>query len=183
MDNFTLKGLSFRVEIVGDDTGSVPWKEYDGHGPVRSAYSNGPTLNKSPGERVLGRSGQETYLYDFAAASKLARADEWGISPEERAKHETALGRPLTRGEVAHWAVEADFMRLSRFIAGDWNYIGVVVTLLDIEDAPTHETESLWAVESDADAYHDEVARELAGEIAGRIGRRKYVETRVRVRV
>ncbi len=53
-------------------------------------------------------------------------------------------------------AVEADYQRLRRYLAGDWEYVGVVVTDAD------GNTESLGGIESDADEYLETVAHELA---------------------
>jgi hypothetical protein len=178
------KGLSFAVELQPDDSGDMPWERADGHGPVRHVrYYQRDLVQKAPGERILSCSnGGGTWLYDWAAAMKQAATEGWGVSLESRATLTKVLGREPTAGEVLADAVGQDFEFLRGFIAGNWSYIGVVVTLLDVDSEPTGETESLWGVESNSDAYIDETASELAGEIARRIGRKKYIESRVKVR-
>ena len=178
------KGLAFAVELQPDDSGDMPWECSEGHGPVRHVrnYRHGE-VQKAPGERILSCTNNGgTWLYDWAAAMKQATAEGWGISPESRMTLAKVLCREPTGGEVFAAAVGQDFEFLRGFIAGDWSYVGVVVTLLDVDSEPTDETESLWGIESNSDAYIDETASELAGEIAHRIGRKKYIAKRVKVR-
>lgn len=52
------------------------------------------------------------------------------------------------------------------WLKDEWYYVGVVVTLLDIEGNETDAAQSLWAIESDSGAYLQEVAGELADECA-----------------
>ncbi len=59
--------------------------------------------------------------------------------------------------------VQRDFDYLRRFLSGDWEYVGVIVT-----DPETGESASLWGIESDAREYIDEVSRELIDEIESR---------------
>jgi hypothetical protein len=61
-----------------------------------------------------------------------------------------------------HRAVLADFNRLQAWLAGDWCYVGVIVTPDDGEGEPA----SLWGIESDCDDYLQDVAHELADEFA-----------------
>lgn len=182
-DTFSLKGLSFRFELIDDTDAGAPWENEDGHGPVRAVNSS---REKRAGERVLCSDRSAAWLYDFAAAVKIAKRDGWSIDSGRRAALAVGLGREPTPGEVRAAAVEADFLHLARYLARDWYYVGVVVTLLDIDGGVTPVSESLWCIESDATEYHGEVAHELAGEIARRIGRRKFLQpqpvARVRVR-
>lgn len=180
MDNITLKGLTFRVELVGDVGGiGAPWDEHDGHGPVRFARNDDP---KRAGERVLHHDRSALYLYDWAGAMRLAKKDGWGLAPDALAAFAKRLGRDPTAGEIRAEAVQRDFDYCRRYASGDWCWVGVEVTLLDVDGETTHERESLWGIESDSYTYHDEVARELAEEIASRIGRKKILNTSVRIR-
>lgn len=183
-DTFSLKGLSFRFELIDDTDSGPPWENEDCHGPVRAVNSS---REKRAGEKVLGSERSGARLYNFAAAVATAKRDGWGLTPEKRAHLAATLGREPTPGDIANAAANEDFLHLARWLARDWYYVGVVVTLLDVDDALTTVRESLWGIESDAGAYHAEVANELAGEIARRIGRRKFLQPapveRVRVRV
>lgn len=187
MDNHTieLKGLTFRVSIEHDDSHGAPWDECDGHGPVRDCRNLYGRAEKKPGERVLATDRHSAWVYDWAEASRIAKRDGWGLAPDALAALTKKLGREPKPGEVREAAVQADFDYLRHYLNDDWTYIGVVVTLLDVDGEPTSETESLWGIESDAHDYINETARDLASEIARRVGRKKYLErgaVRVKVR-
>ena len=156
-ETITHAGLQFHVELPADNDHGAPWVEEDGHGPVRegSRGYHGPV--KRPGEWVLSGGGrnERTYLYDMRAAVALARADGWG----SRTAPEGA-----TAGQIAAAAAREDFENLRRFCAGQWEYIGVVVTEIR-PDGTEGENASLWGIEDEGD-YWREVARELAEEIA-----------------
>ena len=63
-------------------------------------------------------------------------------------------------------AAERDFERLRAWCAGDWYYVGVVVTeRCACCDEYTGASESCWGIESDAEDCLEEVARDLAHEI------------------
>lgn len=76
--------------------------------------------------------------------------------------------KPLTRGEIAVEAVRLDFERLRGWCDDDWRYIGVIVTPIpwgkDPKDVEIDYSYALWRIESDAEDYHGEVARELADQ-------------------
>jgi len=179
MDTIELKGLIFRVEIKHDDSLGCPWDEHDGHGPVRNISADDP---KAPGERVMYKARHRQWLYDHAEAMRIAKRDVWGMSDEDRAAFKKNTGREPTPGEIALAAVQRDFDHLRGFASGEWGWCGVVVTLLDVDGNATDETESLWGIESNSYDYHKEVARELAGDIARRVGRKKYITKRIKVR-
>lgn len=149
-DTITLNGRTYTVRTEPDYDAGYPWENEDGHGPVIRETS--PHWhregNKRPGWRPLNRPDRNEYqfYYDWQAACKRA-------------------GRGCQR------AAQADFDHLRRFIAGDWNYIGVIV-----EDAETGERESLWRVESDG-GYPDEIAQELAEELDARLLRDEQSRT------
>lgn len=181
MDTIELRGLTFRVDIRPDDSMGAPWDEHDGHGPVRQDC---PKQAKKPGEMILGPAGGRDwwYFYDWQSAMALAKKDGWGIGPDQLAALTSKLGRAPTPGEIRVAAVQRDFDYCRGYLAGDWHWCGVVVTLLDVDGKPTHESESLWGMESYDYKPLDETARELAAEIAKRLRNRKWLETRVRVR-
>lgn len=163
---FEHNGNKFRVTFPYDDDATAPWDREDGHGPVsewkRHAFGQGSKPPKRPGEMILcgDRHGYRTY--DFAEAVRIAKRDGWDAEPYNTAE---------TRGQRAAKAAMADFNRLRRWCSDQWNYVGVVVELLDKDGDPTGETESLWGIESDAGDYLEEVARELAEEIIHRLER------------
>lgn len=142
-DKFERNGLTFRFKCENDDTTGYPWEEHDGHGPVRG----GDKSTKLPGERVLGRN--QRWIYDFATAVRIAKRD-W-ICGEPKA----------TVGVRAVAAVEEDFERMRQWCDDDWNWVGVVVELLDDEDNVI-ESDSIWGIESDSGDYLETVAFELA---------------------
>ena len=163
-ETFEHEGLTFRVNFEPDSDAGEPWSREDGHGEV----SDWTSRDKQPGERILCSDRGRKRYYDFAGAVKLARKDGWDAPPYG--------GKP---GERAARAANADFERMQAWCNDQWSYVGVVVTLLDTDGDPTRETESLWGVESDGD-YSSECARELAGEIATRIGETNVVSQTVR---
>lgn len=175
----TLKGLTFSVRTELDDSHGAPWDREDGHGPVRQTRNR---EDKRAGERVLTSGHCSYWLYNEAEAMRIAKRDNWGMSPEDRERFKANTGREPTAGEIALAAVQSDFDRMRQYLEGDWSYVGVVVTLLDVDGDATRESDSLWGIESDCADYIQETAREMASEIAKRIGRKKYLETRIKVR-
>lgn len=153
-DTFEHGGRRFRVGFPRDDDHGAPWDEEDGHGPV----SDWTTRQKTPGELVLCEDRGSRRYYDFAAACRIARRDGWLMTGDN----------DLSPAQRAANAAQADFERLRDWCNDDWHYVGVVVEMLD-EDGEVLDDESLWGVESDADAYLDDTARELADEILHRL--------------
>jgi hypothetical protein len=165
-DTFERHGRTFKVELPYDDDRDAPWDREDGHGPVsdwRRVDSCTGRPTKAPGERVIYRDGRDYRTYDFAAALRMAAADGWGLSDEDRAKLAQRLGRDPTKREVQVQAVEQDYQRLQAWCCDEWGYVGVVVA-----DTATGDRESLWGIESDCEDYIVEVAHEMADEIADR---------------
>ena len=146
-------GFTLTAKIHHDDTQDAPWDAEDGHGPVSDWRSD--RWRKAPGERVLVREWRAARFYDFAEAVKIARRDGWGTAGDEG----------LTAGQKAVRAAEADFERLRAWCADDWSYVGVSVTVEreGVELVGDFE-HALWGIESDAGAYLDEVAEELASQ-------------------
>jgi hypothetical protein len=142
---------SFRVTFPSDDMQSPPWELHDGHGPV----SEWTTRAKRPGEIILSQDRSSRRYYDFAEAVKIAKRDGWDAPPYKQG----------TRGEQAVRAVRADFKYLRGWANDEWTYVGVVVELLDANGEGTGKRQSVWGIESEADDYLEETARELASEL------------------
>jgi hypothetical protein len=157
-DTFETEGLRFRVTHVRDEDMREPWKEHDGHGVISDWTDRG----KSPGERILVSDRSQHRYYDIQESIKIALRDGWGVEHPE--------GK--TKRQIAAEAVEEDFRRMKAWCDDEWWWVGVVVALLDTDGNPIGRPEcreSLWGIEGDSGAeYFDEVARELAGEIAAR---------------
>lgn len=165
-DNFETRTLSNGYELIArlehDDHQDAPWDIECGHGPV----SEWTTRAKKPGERVLcsdgrgrSRNGSRRY-YDWAEAISIAKRDGWDAPPYGEG----------TKGQRAARAAEADFKRLRGWCEGDWEYVGVVVSVeQDGEEIELHAA-SLWGIESDCRDYLREVANELFDEVAENYG-------------
>ena len=182
----THAGLIFGVETRHDDCMGPPWVEHDGHGPVRelrgeSCYSRRPGC-KRPGERFLWWDRCAGLAYDIQQAQCIALADGWGISDAREAAMRVRLGREPTRREIAAAAVESDFEHCRAWAQGEWFFVTIRVVLLDVNGNETGEDEYLGGVEDFADEYILDVAAELAGEIADRIGDADELVTRRRIR-
>lgn len=157
-------GMTFRLQTEYDHSVGPPHKCEDGHGEVREArrlYSNWP--EKKPGELVLRNGGarDRDILYDFAGACKIALRDGWGTKADSAG---------MTRRQVAAMAAREDYDRLRGWYENEWDYVGVVVTLLDLEGNETPCSESLWGIESDADDEIEKMAAELAEQCADGAG-------------
>ena len=154
MKTFELDGRTFIVRIEDDTATGEPWKEHDGHGVI----SEWTRRDMAPGERALVSDRGSHRYYDIKATLVIALRDGWDAAP-------IGQGTPEER---AARAVEADFQRMRAWCNGEWSWVGVVVHLECPECGAEHSGKfaSLWGIESDAGEYLDEVARELAGEIA-----------------
>jgi hypothetical protein len=163
--------FSFRVTTERDDDNTTPpWETEDGHGPVSGWL---PRYNphtgcrdKEPGQVILasdggGARGRVRY-YDWVGATRMAKAEGWGISPEVRAAFVASRGREPTAKEIAREAVQQDFDRLKGWCEGRWEYVGVVVVLLDSDGEETDIKDCLFGIESDCVDYIEEQAEELA---------------------
>lgn len=161
----TVKGLTFKVSIKADNDNPPPWDGHDGHGPVRRIDKRYRTYRhetgKRPGERPMG----DGYFYDWQAAMKQAKGEGWGPATEG-----------LTRGQQLQVAVQQDFDYLKAWVAGDFVWCGVCVTLEidgDAIDVPG-AIDSLWGVEfwqhysltHSKNAYALEIAQDMALDLA-----------------
>lgn len=158
--------FTFKVEIEPDQDHGAPWVENDGHGPV----SDWTTRDKRPGELVLCSDRGSKRYYDFAEACCIALRDGWGIAPDRLAEWTERAGRAPTKRQIAAAAARADFEYLRAWCDGDWQYVGVIVTLLDEDGEDTEVSDSLWGVEDSATDYIRECARDIADELAGGYG-------------
>ncbi|MBN3762368.1 hypothetical protein [Burkholderia sp. Ac-20365] len=182
--NIESGGFTFRVKIVADTDMGAPWKEHDGHGEV----SEWTGRDKRPGEIVLCTDRRSRRYYDWQVSMKIARRDGWGLCDEDktalikslaapgivgRGTHQ-GIGRPgrdpakpLTQGEITAEAVRRDFAYLRGWCNDDWQWVGVVVELLD-EDGEVIDdvNDSLWGIESGADDYLRETAQGMAEGLA-----------------
>lgn len=149
IETIEIHGRDYTVTTERDTDTGAPWVENDGHGPV----SEWTTRNKRAGEMVLCRDRQSCRFYDYQEAVKIAKRDVWGL-PEYAIKENN--GVPFTPAQIAGLAALHDYEYLRKWCADEWCYIGVIAT------APDGETASLWGIESNDDAYIDEVAKELA---------------------
>lgn len=142
-------GYSFRVEHVADNDHGAPWLNEDGHGVI----SDWTTRDKSPGELVLNSDRSSKRFYDFAETCRIALRDGWGSRDAEEG---------MSKRQIAALAAREDYERMRAWCNDEWHYVGVVVTLLDIEGNETDAVQSLWGIESDAGGYLGETACELA---------------------
>lgn len=167
-DTFIHRGVRFKVAVKPDEHCDPPWENSDGHGAVRSTYNYYGGPEKKPGERPMHSERGTHWLYDWQAAMETAKKDGWGLGPQGIADLTEKLMRAPTKGEITAEAVQRDFDFLSGWVRNDWHYVGVVVTELDAEgdeiDNPAAH-DSLWGVEDSDDAYIEEVAHEIAGNL------------------
>ena len=147
-------GRKFRATVERDDLCDAPWDACEGHGDV----SDWTRRDKAPGEMILAESRGMKRFYDFAGAVKKARDEGWDAPPYKTG----------TKGQRAERAALADFSFLKAWCEDDWHYVGVVVTpLCACCDSPDESrAESLWGIESGAGEYLQEVAFDLARQVA-----------------
>ena len=153
---FEFEGAHFQAEIAHDAFMGAPWDEHDGHGIV-SEWTDRP---KEAGELVLVTDGRRSRYYDFAASCARALAEGWDAKPYNTGQE--------TKRQQAAKAARADYEHLRAWCADEWQWVGVIVTpLCDCCGTPDDSrAESLWGIESGDSAYLEEVARELAGQVA-----------------
>lgn len=158
------RNLIFRVTVEHDADHAEPWIEEDGHGPVsdwrRQNYAG--RYDKAPGEILLHEDSRQARFYDFQTACRQALAEAWDAQPYN-------TGHETPRQQAAK-AARADFESLRRWCAGEWSYVGVIVTLLDEDDEETEISASIWGISSEDDEHLTATAQELADEIAAGYG-------------
>ena len=163
MDNYETytinhQGRMIRVEFWYDQDMGAPWKEHDGHGPVREIKDK---TCKYPGERVFGES--RCWAYDWQSAIRLAKKEGWCDCINTVMKLTWEHKRFPTKGMIAEHAVEKDFDHLAGWCNDDWHWAGISVT-----DVETGVSDHCGGFESDDD-YMKEYAIEMAEGI--------YIET------
>lgn len=148
---FQHKGSKYLASVYHDELMGEPWKEHDGHGPVRFG------ADKSPGEMVLSdasRRGEKVWLYNYKEACRIALRDEWGV-PGGMKPGESR------RAYAARAALE-DFRHLRAWCRDDWLWVGVAVQRVEngipVDDPFEH---TVWGIESNAGDYLRDVAIEL----------------------
>lgn len=153
-------GYTFRVEHVADNDHGAPWENEDGHGVI----SDWTTRDKSPGELVLNSDRGVKRFYDFAETCRIALRDGWGARGAEEG---------MSKRQIAALAAREDYERMRAWCNDEWQYIGVVVTLLDIEGNETDATDSLWGVDDNGD-YAATVASDCVDNVLHSISAMLY---------
>lgn len=103
---FTHSGYAFFLTREGDGDTPAPWEE-DNNSLVRHVRSKD---DKRPGERVMkGYLGRGYYLFDWQAAARRARVEEWDAAP---------YGAP----NRIERAVQSTFDYYNDYLAGNWWY-------------------------------------------------------------
>lgn len=153
------KALTFSVKFEKDHDAGAPWENSEGHGNV----TGWTTRDKLPGELVINTDRNSKRFYDFAGACRTALADGWDAAPHNDGTE--------TKRQQAAKAARADFEYLRQWCADQWEYVGVIVTLLDDEGEETEVSDSLWGVETSGDNHENE-ARVMADELAHGYGTR-----------
>ncbi len=189
-------GFTFEVEIEPEREGRMPWREHDGHGPVRALTGHLGSFHrvgKRPGERML----DETHAYDFAEACRIARRDCWGITPPglkigqerehgpwyyegETIGRETEFLRREDATRAAYAAHKATFPSerayaaaaaesdFQRMHAFAQGELEFVGVIVRAKRAGIElGSASLWGIESDSGDYFEQVAQELREEALG----------------
>lgn len=156
-----IDGLRFHVSIEHDPDKGAPWNEDDSHGIVRN-LRDAPAV----GYKQLA----QHWYYDLHASLAKAQSEGWGLSEAKLAELTASLQREPLPVEIAQMAVFEDYQRLLAWCNDGWHWCGVVVILLDAEGNPTNRSEALWGIESDSPEYHQQVAQELAEQMAKDIG-------------
>lgn len=143
MDTFELNGCTFEVEFINDEDSDPPWRNdciFDG------VVSDWTQSGKAPHHRVLCEDRGNYLYFDVKQYIKVA------------------LSHGCTRKQAAE-QLEGSFDYLRRWCNDQWNYIGVVVHLLDEGGKRTEGNESLWGIASDQSEDIKETAQELAEQL------------------
>lgn len=149
---------TYKVEILPEEGGELPWEWSDGYGIV----SDWTTRDKRPGELILCADRNSKRFYDFAGTMKKARAEGWDHTPYNTG----------TKDERARRAVMADYENLKAWCDGDWSYVYVMVTCTE-----TGDTSSLGMIASNSSPdYFEEVQADLIAEIESVIDSRQTEE-------
>ena len=161
---FTHKGHTFTVKHVHDSYHEPPWESGDGYGIVTDWINyradEAADYKDESKYRALNHDHGSVRYYDWQASLDKAREEQWGLTDADKAKLAARIGHEPTAEEVTAEAVRKDYEFLRGWCQDEWSYVGVVVALQG-----TDYEQSLWGIESNADAYLAETARELADAI------------------
>jgi hypothetical protein len=158
--DFEHEGKQFRAFIESNHDAGTPWHREDCHVDV----SEWERRNKRPSEVIINEDrGSRRFVCIREAIAKATR-EGWGLHGAPLAALEEKLGRKPTKREVIAESVRLDVERMQEWCAGQWEYIGVCVCLLDSEGSPIGDkyAAACWGIESDSDDYIREVARDMA---------------------
>ncbi len=149
--SFEHKGRETLIEPYYDNDMGPPWKEHDGHGPVRERTKD----EKRPWERLIGT----THAYDWRAAMKMARDERWGFGIDDFMALMCKLRRVPTKKQLVEHAVQRDFDYLKGWCDDDWHWVCIKVI-----DVKTGVSEYLGGIESSNEDYILSCAHDLAEE-------------------
>ncbi|HDR9217360.1 TPA: hypothetical protein QDB35_000029 [Burkholderia vietnamiensis] len=160
--------------VLSSDHGSKRF--YDVAEANRIAKREGWGLSEAQRQALIARLAKDRVVRRPVGKATVSHRFG-GLIQEHRRATETVTipgrdpSKPLTEGEVRAEAVRLDFEHLRCWAADQWNWVGVVVTLLgDNEDldglVANDYGHALWGIESDGDAYLEGVAIELMTEAA-----------------
>lgn len=161
-ETVTVNGVDFKVDIMPDYDGRLPWEEMDGLGVIRKTsnrHLNGYS-DKTPGERPMNAPDRNEYMfyYDIQATIKKAIRECWGLSPEHVDQLAIKLKRQPTKREIIRESVERDFKYCSGYINNEWQYVTVSIYPASEENEYNY---CLSGVDDFVDTYPGEVALEL----------------------
>lgn len=160
--------------VLSSDHGSKRF--YDVAEANRIAKREGWGLSEAQRQALIARLAKDRVVRRPVGEATVSHRFG-GLMLEHRRATETVTvpgrdpNKPLSEGEVRAEAVRLDFEHLRRWAADQWNWVGVVVTLLgDDEDldglVANDYGHALWGIESDGDAYLEGMAIELMTEDA-----------------
>jgi hypothetical protein len=147
------------VEWCLDTEAGHPWAESGGHGDVEDF----PAGNVPSGWTEIGDHGRSSvWAYNTCGAMTKAIKDGWGIDADDLAYWRKRTGNPKLG--KAYAAVLADREFLRRYLAQDWYYIGITVTVHDADGNACGSSSSLWGIEYDPHS-DDGYIRETLGDL------------------
>ncbi len=192
--DFDHNGNSYTATIESDDHAGAPWEEHDGHGGVSdwttrdklpgelvlSEYGPSKRFYDFAGACRIARRDGWGYLPEPVRVERRAGGGFTGAAlPTYRSgEFSTVSDCPnlayselhrmhkdsMTPRQYAAGAALRDFEHLKAWCDGEWFWCGVVVRRKD-DCERCGQSESLWGVESNAGAYLEDVARELAEQL------------------
>ena len=156
-------GIAVKIEYFYDSDRGRPWENCDGHGAMRSAYSYYGKPDKRPGEVLIDCGRGHYWIYDWQESTRIAKRDGWGIANPPAG---------LTKKQVTQLAVQQDFDFLRGWLNDEWQYVGIICTVLDSDGEETEKTDSCWGFETLND-YHETAGKEMAETLAESVHKSK----------